>query len=113
MAAQHDITITRGATKPDLVWRMMSAGQPFDGTGSEFVLTIKSAGNIIRKSTAAEDGLTYDSASGRLRWHRTLAESRLIGLGRVGRYEIERRIGVDQWPLVEGAVTGKGSISDD
>lgn len=113
MAAQYDIAISRGSTKPDLVWRMMSAGQPFNGSGSEFVLTIKSGGNTIRKSTVDADGLTYDNATGRLRWVRTLAESRLVGLGKVGRYEIERRIAGNQSPLVEGAVTGKDSVSDD
>lgn len=114
MTATADITIVRGTTDPDLVWRFQSAGQPFDGTGSVFVLTIKSGANTILKSTASDSSLTYDNATGRLRWVRTLTESRLIQPGRVGRYEIERRFGTGKQSfLVEGAVTGKPSLSDD
>lgn len=108
-----DISIIRGATRPELVWRMVSAGQPFDGTGSVFVLTIRSDGNTIRKSTADGGGLSYDNSTGRLVWRRTLAESRLIGEGKVGRYEIERQIGADQELIATGAVTGIGGVSDD
>lgn len=112
--AASDITIRIGTSKPDIVWRMISAGQPFDGTGSEFVLTIYSGGHVLRFSTAETGrGLTFDNATGRLRWHRTVADSRKIGAGRVGRYEIERRIAGEQSTLVEGAVTGKGGLSDD
>lgn len=113
MTASAPITIRRGTTRPDIVWRMTSGGQSFDGTGSTFVLTIKSGGNTIRKSTADGGGLTYDSTTGRLRWRRSLAESRLIALGRIGSYEIERIIGEDQELVVEGSVTGVGGLSDD
>ena len=113
MTASAPITIRRGTTLPDIVWRMMSQGQPFPGAGSTFVLTIKSGGNTIRKSTADGAGLTYDNATGRLRWRRSLAESRQIALGRVGSYEIERIVGEDQELVIEGSVTGVGGLSDD
>lgn len=113
MTASAPITIRRGTTLPDIVWRMTSQGQPFPGAGSTFVLTIETGGNTIRRRTADGSGLTYDNATGRLRWRRSLAESRLIGLGRVSSYEVERIIGEDQELLIEGPVTGVGGLSDD
>lgn len=112
--ASADIVIRRGTTKPDIAWRLGSDANPFDGTGSTFVLTIRSGGNSIVLSTAEPaSGLTYDNDTRLLLWRRTLADSRKISAGRVGRYEVERRIGGEQSTIVEGAVTGKDSISDD
>ena len=112
--ASPDVAIRRGTDAPDLVWRMKTAGKPFDGTGSTFVLTIVSGGNRIVRSTAnPDDGLTYDNTAGELRWRRTLADSRKISPGRVGRYEIERRIDGRQSFIASGAVTGLDSIVDD
>lgn len=112
--ADPAIAIRRGTNAPDITWKLMSKGQPFDGTGTTFVLTIVSSGvRLVRSTANPGDGLTYDSETGTLRWQRTLADSRQIGLGRVGRYELERRIAGRQSYLASGDVIGVGSISDD
>ncbi len=112
--ADSAITIRRGTNAPDITWKLMSKGVPFDGAGSSFVLTIVSGGvRLVRSTANSSDGLTYDSGTGTLRWQRTLADSRQIGLGRVGRYELERRFAGRQSFLASGAVVGVGSISDD
>lgn len=113
-AASKDISIRRGTNAPDIEWRLLSGGKPFDGTGSILILTIVSGENRIVRSTAnADDGLTYDSMTGDLRWRRTLEDSRRIGVGRSGRYEIERWIDGRQSFLISGSVIGLDSISDD
>ena len=43
----------------------------------------------------------------------TLAESRLIPLGRVANYELERRIGATQEIVAWGSVEGLGGINAD
>ncbi|MHB2205059.1 hypothetical protein [Methylobacterium sp. CM6257] len=115
MSSPADITIRRGTNKPDRAWRFQNKdGTVFDGTGSEFVLTISRGSKVlIRKDTSAGGGLSYDVDAGRLLWVRTLAESRLIPLGRVAQYEIERRIASNQSTILSGFVIGEGSISDD
>ncbi|MEE8629067.1 hypothetical protein [Methylobacterium ajmalii] len=112
--ADPAIKIRRGTNAPDIAWKLLSGGAPFDGAGSTLVLTIVSGGSRLVRSTANPgDGLTYDGATGLLRWRRTLADSRQISLGQVGRYEIERRIAGRQSYLASGGVIGVDSISDD
>lgn len=110
-----DITIHRGTNRPDIVWRLLDeAGQPFQGQGSEFLLTIRSGNERLEYSTAvAGSGLTFEPSTGDLRWRRSIGDSLKIGKGKVGRYEIERRLGEGQSYLISGSVSGKGSISDD
>lgn len=103
-----DVTVHRGATRPDVIWRMMSQGQPFPGEGSVFVMTIHTRNGKIVKTSDGQDGLTYDNTTGRLRWHRTLAESNQISYGRFDTYDITRMIGDDIEPIISGNVCGVG-----
>jgi hypothetical protein len=114
-AASKDITIWRGTNAPDLVWRLLTGGRPFNGEGSTLILTIISGENRIVRSTAnPDDGFSYDSATGELRWQRTVADSFKILKGRSGLYEIERVIdGRTFPPLLSGSVIGMDSIPDE
>ena len=109
-----DFDLWRGSNLPPVIWGLENEdGTPFPVAGSEFVLTIRWAGGSIRKSTAASDGFALDAATSELAWSPTLAETRLVPLGRLSRYEVERRIGGHQDPLITGSITGKGGNNDD
>lgn len=101
-----DITIVRGTTKPDLVLRLQQeSGDPFDGTGSEFRLTIKRGSRVIlQKTTAPGGGLEYDAGLARITWVRTEAETALLPFGRVARYELERIVGTSDTSLLAGDI---------
>ena len=108
------IRIWRGATRP-VGWRLKDGdGNLFDLTGSTFQLSIAAAGIVlIAKSSDAADGLAIDVPGATVTWTPTLAESRLIPLGRVASYELERRIGTAQEIVAWGLVEGLGGINAD
>ena len=78
------IRIWRGATR-SVAWRLKDgAGDLFDLTGSTFQLSIAAAGVVlIAKNSESADGLAIDVPGATVTWTPTLAESRLIPLGRV------------------------------
>ena len=114
MTAVRNIAVERSATKPDKVWRLLSGGQPLDGTGSVFALTV-TVGRVTVVSRTTADGsgrLTYDQVTGRVRWWRTLAESGSIPVGLSGEYYLERLGGVDVSVLIKGGVGGLRGVGD-
>ena len=108
------IRIWRGTTRP-VGWRLKDGdGDLFDLTGSTFQLSIAAAGVVLlAKNSANADGLAIDVPNATVTWTPTLAESRLIPLGRVASYELERRIGSAQEILAWGQVEGFGGINAD
>lgn len=108
------IRIWRGATRP-IAWRLKTGDDNlFDLTGSSFRLSVAAAGVVlIAKNSEAADGLSIDVPGATVTWTPTLAESRLIPLGRVSSYELERRIGSAQEILAWGQVEGLGGINAD
>ena len=108
------IRIWRGATRP-VAWRLKDGdGNLFDLTGSTFQLSIAAAGVVlITKNSSNADGLAIDVPGATVTWTPSLAESRLIPLGRVASYELERRIGAAQEIVAWGSVEGLGGINAD
>ena len=108
------IRIWRGATRP-VGWRFKDGdGNLFDLTGSSCRLSIAAAGVVlIAKNSESTDGLAIDVPGATVTWTPTLAESRLIPLGRVASYELERRIGSAQEILAWGPVEGLGGVNAD
>jgi hypothetical protein len=68
---------------------------------------------LIAKNSEAADGLVIDVPGATITWTPSLAESRLIPLGRVASYELERRIGEAQEIVAWGQVEGLGGINAD
>jgi hypothetical protein len=108
------IRIWRGATRP-VAWRLQTGdGNLFDLTGSTFRLSVAAAGVVlIAKDSEASDGLVIDVSQATVTWTPSLVESRLIPLGRLASYELERRIGDDQEIVAWGQVEGLGGINAD
>lgn len=113
MAARHDLAMRRG-NNPPVTWRFKGAdGSAFDLTGSVMVLAIVWSGGSIEKFSDGDDGLAHDDDGGVLTFAPTLAETRLLPVGRVARYEIERRIDGTQVTLVEGWVEVEDGLPGD
>lgn len=109
-----DFDLWRGSNLPPVIFGLENEdGTPFPVAGSEFVLSIRWGGGSIRKSTAVGDGFVLNETTSELAWSPTLAETRLVPLGRLSRYEVERRIGGTQDTLISGFITGKGGNNDD
>lgn len=106
------------------VWR----GNSYQVVGWAFPFAI-AADEIILKITWPDGGLTKSTASGGLTvvngtidgvvqpvvyWTPSVAESRLIPLGREAKYELERRVaGGEQRTYASGYVIGVGGDNND
>lgn len=91
-----------------------SDGDPVDLTGSVLVFVAVGDAATIRKSTGDGSLLMPDPASGELTLYLTPAETRLLPVGRLKtRYEIERRIGLEETTLVSGCIGVMDGINDD
>ncbi len=109
-----DITIRRGNNAPAVSWVLEGEdGQPLPVVNRSFILTVKWRGGSIRKDTASANGFVLDPSNSSVTWTPTLAESRLIPLGRIGQYELECLSGPQQVTIVTGAVTGVGGLNND
>ena len=109
-----DVVIRRGNNVPAVAWALVGEDDnPLPVSGRTFILAVRWRGGVIRKTTAASDGLALDAATSTLTWTPSLAESRAIPLGRLSRYEIELREGDLQVTIVAGSVTGVDSLNDD
>ena len=108
------IRLWRGTTRA-IGWRLKDGnGDLFDLTGSTFRLSIAATGVVlIAKNSESADGLAIDVLEATVTWTPTLVESRLIPLGRVANYELERRIGAAQEIVAWGQVEGLGGINAD
>lgn len=110
-----DINIVQGTTQTQ-EWECLQADEsPFDLTGSTVLLFISWPGGttIKRSSAVAESGLTHGGADGKISWHYSTEDSRALPVGRVARYEIERRIGSNQGRLLAGYITVEEGANDD
>lgn len=98
------ITIRRGMTKPDIVWRIRGRTRPFNGTGSVFELKITCGNDILVKlSDDPSSGFTYDNAKRLFRWVRSVQESLLFHPRRSEKYEIARLDGAERSLMVSGS----------
>jgi hypothetical protein len=70
-------------------------------------------GALLLRRNSSDGGLTLDLATRRVTWAYTPTESRMIPLGALCRYELERWIGGTQETWVYGSVTGAGGNNVD
>ena len=119
-----DITIYRGANAPPVVWQFLkndipddqtaAPGDLFDLTGSTLFLTIGRAREFIISANSADNGLVLDTAASTLTWAPSISDTRALPSGRIARYEIERRFGLNfQEPLAMGFVIVLGGLNSD
>lgn len=103
-------------------------GDTMDLAGSEFLLTVDWPGGLtsklVKDSTVDSNFVVEIDAStelidgtvivgDRVAWNRTLEESRLIPLGNLTRWELERRIDGQQENWGNGRFNGYGGLTDD
>lgn len=120
MIRSYGISIDRGSSDP-IVFRFKDEDEDgnqtlFDLTGSRLILTIAAKGvTLLRKDTELDPAATViDPAAATLTVALTPAETRLIPLGRVASYEVERWLSADDQSLMaRGYVEGSGGINND
>jgi hypothetical protein len=104
-----DMAITQGNNYPPMIWQFLVSENPdvlFDLTGSTFKLTVKwPGGTPIIKTSGIDAELAVDLPTSKLTWNYSTAQSRLMPLGRVGTYELERWIGLTQQSLVRAGLS--------
>ena len=105
MSTSFDLTgLRRGNTCERLFRFKDGVGNPVDLTGSDIIFIAETATSIIRKTTADNSLQMPSPAMGRLPLNSHPAETRLFAVGRLrSRYEIERRIGGDEFTILSAA----------
>lgn len=90
-------------------------GDYIDLTGSDLYLTIgRGTPYLIEKNTLADaDVLVVDESVAQLQWTPTIAETRTLPLGRLAKYEVERRIDGNQQTIAAGFVIVEGGLNSD
>lgn len=108
MPSRIDIDVWRGNSRPAITWPL-----PADYTlgSTEFALTIY-AGDELLLSAGIGSGLYFDLAARSVIWDRSVADSRLIPLGRIARYELED-MGFGEQTVFHGSVVGLGGDNID
>jgi hypothetical protein len=115
MTAHYNLDgLRRGNTYERLFRFKDGAGDPVDLTGSEIIFIAETEISPIRKTTA--DGSLQMSmpAMGEVTLKLTPEETRLFAVGRLrSRYEIERRIGGDEFTILSGCLIVVQGVNDD
>ncbi len=115
MAANHDLTgLRRGNTYERLFLFKDGAGNPVDLTGSEIVFIAETATSTVRKTTADGTLQMPTPATGEVTLKLMPEETRLFAVGKLrSRYEIERRIGGDEFTILSGCLIVVQGVNDD
>lgn len=112
-AGSFDFTIKRG-NSGSILFRCKNGDDAFDLSGSEMVFRATHRGIEVLRKTTADDGLLMPSpTSGEVTLAYDFEESRLFSVGRLNRYELERRIDGNERTLIEGYITGEDGVNDD
>jgi hypothetical protein len=115
MTALHDLKeVRRGNTYERLFLFKDGAGNPVDLTGSEIVFISETGASTIRKTTADGSLQMPSPATGEVTLKLTPEETRLFAVGKLrSRYEIERRIGGDEFTILSGCLIVIQGVNDD
>ena len=115
MSDHHDLTGLRRGNTFERVFRFKDGdGNPVDLTGSEIVFVAETTTSTIRKTTADSTLQMPMPATGEVTLKLTPEETRLFAVGRLrSRYEIERRIGGDEFTIVSGCLIVVQGVNDD
>lgn len=120
-----NIDIWRGENDPPVGWQFLlndiaddatpQSGDLFDLTGSQLYLTIYYGddGKIEKNTMDNPAVMIIDLAQATLTWKQTVDETRLLPLGSLAYYEIERRIADKQGNLASGKVNVRGGRNND
>ena len=115
MTVHYDLDGLRRGNTYERVFRFKDgAGNPIDLTGSEIVFVVETTTSTIRKTTA--DGTLHmpSPATGGVTLKLTPEETRLFAVGKLrSRYEIERRIGGDEFTILSGCLIVVQGVNDD
>lgn len=107
MIEPTDIEITRGNNYPPIKWIFKVSENPdvlFDLTGSSFKLRVYWPGQTIDIDSVVDPALAIDLPTSIVSWTYTTVQSRLLPLGCIARYELERWITGTQQSVISGFV---------
>lgn len=114
MAAQHDLSIWRGADAPRLRFRM-----PVDGTGSGWRMAVVTPSgrldfDTLNGSITAENVVVDGDTRTLVTIHMTLEQTRMIPPGRLSAYELEQvEPSGAQRVWLAGRIIAQGGINSD
>jgi hypothetical protein len=104
-----DMAIIQGNNYPPIIWQFLVSENPdvlFDLGGSTFKLMVTwPGGTPIVKTSGIDAELVIDPTNSTLTWNYSTAQSRLMPLGRIGSYELERWISGTQQSLVKAGLS--------
>ena len=107
MAIHVDIDIWRGNSLPPTAWAW-----PDNYPGTADCQLSVWIGTDLLMLVESGAGLVIDRFERRFVWERTAAQSHLIPLGRIARYELEDRVG-GETTIFYGTVVGLGGLNLD
>lgn len=113
---QADVEIIRGNNFPPVQWQLLISENPdviLPLDGSVFRLTVVTPTTTIVKSSDVDPELTIDLATSIVTWSYSTTESRLLPLGRLSRYELERLKDLTQQSVIAGYFAGKEGNNPD
>jgi hypothetical protein len=115
MTAPHDLTGIRRGNSYERLFRFKDgAGNPVDLTGAEIIFIAETTSSILRKTTANDSLQMPAPINGEVILKLSPAETRLLAVGRLrSRYEIERRIGGDEFTILSGCLIVVQGVNDD
>ena len=106
--------VRRGNTYERLFRFKDGAGDPVDLTGSEIIFIAEATISTIRKTTADGSLQMPTPSTGEVTLKLTPEETRLFAVGKLrSRYEIERRIGGDEFTILSGCLIVVQGVNDD
>jgi hypothetical protein len=115
MSALYDLRdVRRGITYERLFRFKDGAGDPVDLTGSEIIFIAETEVSLIRKTTADGSLQMPTPTMGEVTLKLTPEETRRFVVGKLrSRYEIERRIGGDEFTILSGCLIVVQGVNDD
>ncbi|KQO99107.1 hypothetical protein [Methylobacterium sp. Leaf91] len=114
MADVFNFDVFRGSNLPVVTWELYDEEDaPMLLAGQQFVLSVRWQDGGLQKRSADADGLNVNIEQSQVTWTPSLAESRMIPLGRRSRYELECRTGDLQFVVVTGSIVGIGGLNSD
>ncbi|WP_293862511.1 hypothetical protein [uncultured Alsobacter sp.] len=115
MPARSDLDVWKGNTFARTFRLTTDDTTPLDLTGSVFVFRVVDSGaEIIRYESGTDDELAVPTpANGEVNLLMPVAGTRTLPEGSVARYELERRIGLEQTTLLYGLLVVTGWANDD
>lgn len=109
MATVLDFSLHRGTNEPVVEW----AFPPSFDVDEEWELSVSWRGGSLRASSE-DGGLVVDLSERLVRWAYAAADTRLLPLGRVATYELERRTDAGgERVYAEGHITVAGGLNRD